>query len=193
MLRFQLLAFATLGSAMFACSVAAQQPSGGSRAGSQCICPKEGRWNVQNHEGHMKCSGPVTVKKKLKPEKDKGTIWVIDEGCVELFGEAPRKKEDDMLMERTKDCDYEGLVHDEEESVDMVIDVTWTFENDSFLTGEMSSTTTHMGMTCEYYRTFEIAFDETLRADEYRRSREKMLDKLEHVREVKERYYEARR
>ena len=38
------------------------------------------------------------------------------------------------------------------------------------------------GMMCEYYRPFEITFDEALGADEYPKLKKKMEKKLEEVR-----------
>ena len=52
-----------------------------SRSGSECVCPKEGRWNVQNLEGWMDCTGPINPKRKFDKVKDKGTIWILEEDC----------------------------------------------------------------------------------------------------------------
>lgn len=38
-------------------------------------------------------------------------------------------------------------------------------------------------MTCEYYRPFEIRFDEVLPADEYEKLKKKMEKKLEKIRQ----------
>lgn len=161
------------------------QPVGTLEA-SDCFCPKEGRWKAQNLEGYMNCTGPFNIKRKLKPVKDKGTMWVLDDDCASVFGEASRKKDEDSLMEREEDgCGFEGTIEGEEEGVEMVIDITWTLESDEFLKGEMSSETSQMGITCEYYRPFEISFDEALSEAEYIKLKPKMEKKLKKVRERK--------
>jgi hypothetical protein len=157
-----------------------------SRERSDCACPKEGRWKAQNLEGYMNCTGPFNIKRKLKPVKDQGTIWVLENDCSSVFGEASQKKDEDSLMERVDgDCGFAGTIEGEEEGVDMVIDINWTLEDDEFIKGEMSSETSQMGITCEYYRPFEIAFDEALSEKEYAKLKPKMEKKLKKVRERK--------
>lgn len=151
-------------------------------SGSDCPCPREGRWNVQNLEGWMDCTGPIDLKRKLKEVKDKGTIWVLDQDCSSLFSEASKKKDEDLLVERVDGCGYEGTVNGEEDGIQMVIDITWTLEGDNFIKGEMHSESSLQGMTCEYYRPFEITFDEPLGEDEYADLKKKMEKKLEKIR-----------
>ena len=94
-----------------------------SGSGTDCACPKEGRWKVQNLEGWMNCTGPINLRRKLEKVKDKGTIWVLEEDCSSLFGEASKKKDEDVLMERVEGCRYEGTINGEEDGIKMVIDV----------------------------------------------------------------------
>ena len=156
---------------------------GRSGSGSDCACLKEGRWKVQNLEGWMNCTGPINLKRKLKEVKDKGTIWVLEEDCSSLFGEASNKKDEDVLMERVESCRYEGTINGDEDGIKMVIEVTWVLYGDELIKGEMHSNPSLQGMTCEYYRPFEITFDEPLRQDEYAKLRKKMEKKLEKIRE----------
>ena len=150
--------------------------------GSECVCPKEGRWNAQNLEGWMDCTGPINLKRKLKKVKDRGTIWVLEKDCSSVFGEASKKKDEDVVMERVEGCRYEGRINGEEDGIKMVIEVTWALEGDEFIKGEMHSKPSLQGMTCEYYRPFEITFDEALREDEYAKLKKKMEKKLEQIR-----------
>ena len=120
---------------------------GRSVSGSECACPKEGHWKVQNLEGWMDCTGPIDFRRKLGEVKDEGTIWVL-----------------------------------EEDGVKMVIDVKWVFESEEFLKGEMHSNPSLQGMMCEYYRPFEIRFDEAIQDDEYEKLKKKMEKKLEKIR-----------
>jgi hypothetical protein len=155
---------------------------GRSGSGSECACPKEGRWKVQNLEGWMNCTGPINLKRKLKEVKDKGTIWVLEKDCSSLFGEASKKKDEDVVMDRVEGCGYEGTINGEEDGIKMVIDVTWVLEGDELIKGEMHSNPSLQGMTCEYYRPFEITFDEALREDEYPKLKKKMEKKLKEIR-----------
>ena len=160
----------------------AQQIVARSGSGSDCACPKEGRWKVQNLEGWMDCTGPINFRRTLEKVKDKGTIWVLEKDCSSLFGEASQKKDEDVLMERAEDCGYEGTINGEEDGVNMVIEVTWALEGDKFIKGEMHSNPSLQGMTCEYYRPFEITFDEALSEDEYAKLKKEMEKKLEKIR-----------
>ena len=155
---------------------------GRSVSGSECACPKEGHWKVQNLEGWMDCTGPIDFRRKLEEVKDEGTIWVLEEDCSSLFGEASMKKDEDVLMERVENCEYTGNINGEEDGVKMVIDVKWVFESEEFLKGEMHSNPSLQGMMCEYYRPFEISFDEAIQDDEYEKLKKKMEKKLEKIR-----------
>jgi hypothetical protein len=130
----------------------------------------------------MDCTGPINIKRTLSEVKDKGTIWVLEKDCSSLFGEASKKRDEDVLMEKVETCKYEGRINGEEDGVSMVIDVTWVFENDEFLKGEMHSNPSMQGMTCEYWRPFEIRFDKPIPAGDYEKLKKKMEKKLEKVR-----------
>ena len=127
----------------------AQQSDGVQRKSapkSKCACPKEGHWKVQNLEGWMNCTGPINLKRKLEKVKDEGTIWVLEKDCSSLFGEASKKKDEDVLMERAEDCEYEGTINGEEDGINMVIDVTWTPESNELIKGEMHSNPSLQGI-----------------------------------------------
>ena len=94
--------------------------AGGAR--SACVCPRQGRWNAQNLEGKMECKGAFGVSRKLKPVKDNGVIFVMEDDCSRVFGDSMTKKEEDVLMIRDEDCTYRGIIEGEEGGVSMVID-----------------------------------------------------------------------
>jgi hypothetical protein len=165
-----------------ALSAEAQQAEARTSSGPGCACPKEGHWNAQNLEGWMDCTGPIDLRRTLDKVKDKGTIWVLESDCSRLFGEASKKKDEDILMHRAEDCVYKGRINGEEDGVKMVIDVSWTIEGDTFITGEMHSKPSFQGMTCEYYRPFEISFARAISESEYAKLKEKMEKKLAKVR-----------
>lgn len=153
-----------------------------SGSGAECACPKEGNWNAQNLEGWMNCTGPMNIKRTLEEVKDEGTIWILDEDCESIFSEASRKKDEDILMERGEDCTFKGVVNGEEDGMKMVIDFIWTTADEEIIKGEMHSNPSLQGMMCEYWRPYEITFDEALSEDEYPKRRKKMYEKLEKIR-----------
>ncbi len=148
------------------------------RNGAGCICPKEGSWNAQNLEGSMECRGAFALNRKLKPVRDNGIILVMEDDCSQLFGDSTTRDEEDTLMTRVEDCSYKGTFESEEEDVDMVIDVVWTIETEGRITGEMSSTTSQMGITCDYYRPFELTFDGPLSDKEYEKWEKRIRKKM---------------
>jgi len=153
-----------------------------SESSAECTCPKEGRWKAQNLEGWMDCTGPINFRKTLDEVKDKGTIWILDDNCSEVFGEASGKKDEDLLMEMLKDCTFEGRINGDEDGVKMVIDVSWKLENDEFIEGEMHSNPSLQGMMCEYFRPYEIYYDEPIPPKDYDKLKKQMEKKLEAAR-----------
>lgn len=174
-----LIAMATL----LPVSAPAQQTPSKSPATIDCPCPKEGHWNAQNLEGWMNCTGPVNLKRKLNEVVDKGTIWILDEDCSSLFGEAGNKNDEDILLHRQADCSYSGVVNGEEDGVSMVIDIHWEMQDAGFIKGEMHSEPSLQGMMCEYYRPYELTFEREINEDDYAKLRKKMEKKLAKVRD----------
>jgi len=155
-------------------------------SGSDCICPKEGRWNAQNLEGKMDCKGAFVLSRKLKPERDNGAIFVMEDDCSSLFGDSMTKDEEDVLMTRVEGCRYEGTINGEEEGVRMVIDVVWTVENREFIKGEMSSSQAQLGVIeCDLFRPFELTFDEALSEDQHHKWQKRIQEKIEQTQKTK--------
>lgn len=153
--------------------------AGGS--GVECICPREGRWNAQNLEGKMDCKGAFVLNRKLEPVRDNGVILVMEDDCSRLFGDSTTKKEEDVLMTRVDGCGYRGTIEGTEEGIDMVIDVIWTVESQERITGEMTSSTSQMGITCDLYRSFDLTFDKELGEDEHRKWEQRITKKMNQV------------
>jgi hypothetical protein len=151
---------------------------------ASCVCPKEGRWEGQNLEGWMDCTGPVNFKKTLGNEPtDRGTIWILEDDCSSVFGEAEKKKREDMLMHQVEDCSFFGTINGEEDGISMVIEVKWVAESDEFIQGEMHSNPSMQGMFCEYYRPYELTFREPIKEKDYEKARREMEKKLEIARQ----------
>lgn len=152
------------------------------QAPSACLCPREGRWNAQNLEGKMECSGAFSISRKLKPVKDNGVIFVMEEDCSRVFGDSMTKKEEDTLMIRDDDCTFRGVIEGEEEGVSMVIDLTWVVEDPESIKGEMSADDAQMGvMTCDLYRPYELTYDRPLTEAEYQKWRQRVEKKVEEL------------
>lgn len=148
-----------------------------------CFCPREGRWKGKNLEGWMDCTGPVNFKKTLGNEpRDQGTIWIVEDDCASVFGEAKKKDREDMLIHKVEDCSFFGTINGEEDGISMVIELKWVAESDEFIRGEMHSNPSLQGMFCEYYRPYELWFDEPIKEKDYEKDRRAMEDKLEKAR-----------
>ena len=158
--------------------VMSKRDVGSTGSGNESECLKEGRWNVQNLEGKMDCRGAFVMNRKLKPVKDNGVILVLEEDCSRIFGDSTTKKEEDMLMTRVEGNLFEGTIDGEEEGIDMVIDVIWNIESPERVSGEMSSSTSQMGITCDLFRPFELTFDKALSDAEYQKWEKRIRKKL---------------
>ncbi len=151
---------------------------------TSCSCPKEGRWDVRNLEGWMDCTGPINFRNTLGDDpKDKGTIWVLENDCSSLFGEASKRKDENVLLDKVEDCSFFGAINGEEDGIKMVLEVKWVADGDEFIRGEMHSNPSLQGMTCEYYRPFEITFREPIKEKDYEKAKKNMEKKLEKARQ----------
>lgn len=122
-----------------------------------CICPKPGPWNVQNHTGEMVCVGAVSMAMPLAPNSTRGTIEIQD-NCATIVGSGLSEDEATIEMHRTKDCDYEGSVGGSQDGIPMTINFTMEIQSEEHITGDLKSTVTEQGMTCNMSRTFELHF-----------------------------------
>lgn len=157
--------------------------SRGPAAGSECNCPKEGRWDALNLEGSMDCKGAVALSKKLGEVRDDGVIFVMEDDCSRVFGDS-MDGDEDVLMTRVEDgCGYEGTIEGEHEGVTMVIDLLWTVEDQGFIRGEMSSSTNMGPITCDLYRPYELTYDEPLSEKDYQKWLKRIEEKIQKLEE----------
>ncbi len=150
--------------------------------GNDCVCPKAGVWEVTNLEGWIDCSKPVSFKRKLKgKDKNRGTIWLLDEDCSRWFGETHERKErDDVHMERLEGegCGYFAKAYAEEEGMKVILEGSAVFQGDEFMTGEYSFYPEGESMKCEGYRPYEMRWIEPIPADRGPKLRKAMEKKL---------------
>jgi hypothetical protein len=126
------------------------------KAGS-CICPRKGRWNVQNHAGTMACTGTMSMTLPLKPASGEGTLQV-QEGCSTIVASGLSDDEATITMRADGSCGFRGSVGGEEGGFPMTIDFTWVVESAERITGALNSKVSESGMTCEMSRTYELDF-----------------------------------
>jgi len=124
-----------------------------------CICPQEGRWTGRNLPGQMVCTGAMNMTMPLKPSQAKGMLEVKD-GCDTLVGTGLSEDEATLVMHRTDNCGYRGTVGGSQDGIPMTIEFNWTVENDRRITGNLHSTVSHQGMTCNMSRNYELDFDQ---------------------------------
>lgn len=122
---------------------------------STCVCPSEGKWNVNNHPGKMVCTGQFPMAMPLAPAKTVGTI-IAQDNCATLFAEGMTDDEAPITFRRTPQCEYRGSVGGEKGGIPMVINFTLVVEDEDRLTGALSSAVSQKGVTCKMDRTYEL-------------------------------------
>lgn len=126
--------------------------------GTACICPEEGRWQVQNHRGSMTCSGTMSMTIPLKPGREVGELTVRD-GCSRILAEGMSDDEADLDMAVQPDCSWRGTVGGVQDGIPMEIDFQWRVEDERRITGDLNSVVSQQGTTCRMSRTFELDFE----------------------------------
>ncbi len=124
--------------------------------GSDCICPKEGHWEMPNLEGWFKCKGAAILNRKLKKHMKYGTTVMMNDDCTQMFGDGKRKKDEEGLMFRDDNCDWEGLILGAEQGVEVHFSVVWDVHSPEHITGLMAGDVSDRGFSCEVHRPFEM-------------------------------------
>lgn len=125
-------------------------------AGS-CVCPKEGKWTVTNHPGTMVCTGAMTMSVPLQPSTGSGTLETRD-GCATVVAKGVAEDEATLEMHATDGCAYRGSVGGSQDGIPMTIEFTWNVADDERVTGNLKSSVSQRGMTCNMSRTYELRF-----------------------------------
>lgn len=157
---------------------------------SACMCPRAGVWKVTNLEGWMECNA-LGFKRKMKAKsRNEGALWILDDDCSSLFTEAYKRKREDVLMERGRDCLFFGFAPGEEEGMEVIFDGAYKVESAEYISGEFYLDMSGLGSDCEGYRPFEIEFVEPLKEKDLAKLKKKMEPKLQAVRETLDEYQE---
>jgi hypothetical protein len=128
----------------------ASQPQG-------CVCPKQGSWKVNNHAGEMACTGSFSMTVPLKASRSSGTFEIQDD-CETIVASGLSEDEETIVMKRVADCGYEGSVGGSHDGIPMVIKFTWVVHDSERITGDLHSTVSEQGMTCNMSRNYELGF-----------------------------------
>ncbi|MCB1559964.1 MAG: hypothetical protein KDI75_02495 [Xanthomonadales bacterium] len=132
-------------------------PPGGEEAPA-CTCPKEGRWRVNNHVGSMICSGPFSMNLPLAADSDTGRL-IVNSDCSKVHADSMGDDEADIDMLLQPDCSWKGSVGGERDGIPMTIHFRWSVESETRITGDLYSTVSQQGMTCNMKRTYELDFE----------------------------------
>ena len=132
----------------------------------------------------MECN-VLGIKRKLKgADKNDGTIWILNDDCSTIFSEAYKKKREDVLMDRGRDCLFFGAAPGEEEGVAVIFEGAYKLETEEFITGEFYLKMSGLGADCSGYRPFEVEFLEPLNEKDYAKLEKRMQKQLEKTRET---------
>ena len=133
------------------------EPGASAPQSQSCICPKAGKWSGQNHLGEMACVGPFPMAMPLTPSSSSGMLEVRDD-CATLVGSGFSEDEATVVMHRVEGCGYQGSVGGSQDGIPMTINFTWEVHDEEFITGDLKSTFSQQGMTCNMHRNFELRF-----------------------------------
>ena len=82
----------------------------------------------------------------------------IGDGCATLIGEGMSDDEATIQMSRTDDCGYRGTVGGSQDGIPMTIHFTFHVQDSENITGDLHSTVSQSGTTCNMSRTYELTY-----------------------------------
>ena len=126
-------------------------------ASGDCICPKEGPWNVNNLPGEMVCTGSFSMTTPLAPNRGAGTFKIEDD-CKTIIASGLSEDEATLVMHRNNSCGYQGTVGGSQDGIPMTIEFNWSVTSDKEIEGSLHSMVSQQGMTCIMSRDFELDF-----------------------------------
>lgn len=121
------------------------------------MVPKGGKWDISNLPGRMVCGSMINMP--LAPSQQTGTLTIQDCGWT-VVG-TPMAEGDAPLTMRAVDNSgsvYTGTVGGTQDGIPMTIEFTWNLNSDEWIVGDLKSSVTQQGMTCNMTRPFELRY-----------------------------------
>lgn len=120
-----------------------------------CICPREGPWTINNLPGQMACTGAANITMPLAPSTQSGNLEIRD-GCNTIIGTGVSEDDATLVMQRQSDCGYQGTVGGSQDGIPMTIEFKWTVNSETQIVGDLGSTVSQQGMTCNMSRNYNM-------------------------------------
>jgi hypothetical protein len=119
--------------------------------------PKAGKWNVSNLPGRMVCGSMINMP--LTPSRQTGTLAIQDCGWT-VVGTGMAEDTAPLTMRAVDDSGsvYTGTVGGMQDGIPMTIEFTWNLNSDEWIVGDLKSSVTQQGMTCNMTRPFELRY-----------------------------------
>ena len=121
------------------------------------MVPKAGKWNISNLPGRMVCGSMVNMP--LTPSQQTGTLAIQDCGWT-VVGTPMAEGDAPLTMRAVDDSGsvYTGTVGGVQDGIPMTIEFTWNLNSDEWIVGDLKSSVTQQGMTCNMTRPFELRY-----------------------------------
>jgi hypothetical protein len=121
------------------------------------MVPKAGTWTVANFAGRMVCGSMINMP--LTPSQESGTLSIRDCGWTVVgTGMAEGTAALTMRAVDKSGAVYTGAVGGVQDGIPMTIEFTWNLNSDEWIVGDLKSTVTQQGMTCNMSRPFELKY-----------------------------------
>jgi hypothetical protein len=132
-------------------------PGGSAGCVAPALVPRAGRWNISNLPGRMVCGSLVNMP--LAPSQQTGTLTIQDCGWT-VVGTPMAEGDAPLTMRAVDDSGsvYTGTAGGEQDGIPMTIEFTWNLNSDEWIVGDLQSSVTQQGMTCNMTRPFELRY-----------------------------------
>ena len=109
----------------------------------------------------IRCDDKESAEPSTGEVQDRSATFRIEGAetvtCVFEFS-VPEEIEASIEMHRVPDCGYKGSVGGSRDGIPMTIEFTWEVHTSERITGDLQSTFSKDGMTCEMSRDYELTF-----------------------------------
>jgi hypothetical protein len=132
-------------------------PTGSAGCKAPALVPKAGKWNISNLPGRMVCGSLVNMP--LAPSRQTGTLTIQDCGWT-VVGTPMAEGDAPLTMRAVDDTGsvYTGTVGGTQDGIPMTIEFTWNLNSGEWIVGDLKSSVTQQGMTCNMSRPFELRY-----------------------------------